>query len=149
MHDSFPHSLEISKNGYTAFALIYRPDDPYNDLAQAITFIYDNAEQLGVKREDYSLWGGSAGARMAATLGNSHYLYQLTGRSDIPQAAAVLCNIPDIRLFHATMLLPMYVLVQMMVLHHGEQCSIDYSSWQRLAFPPSSMFTMDLVMVLD
>lgn len=90
MHDSFPHSLEISKDGYTAFALIYRPDDPYNDLAQAITYIYDNAEQLGVKREDYSLWGGSAGARMAATLGNSQYLYQLTGRNDIPQAAAVI-----------------------------------------------------------
>lgn len=26
MHDSFPHSLELSKAGYTAFALIYRPD---------------------------------------------------------------------------------------------------------------------------
>ena len=90
MHDSFPHSLEISKAGYTAFALIYRPDDPYGDLAQAITYIYDNAEKLGVKREDYSLWGGSAGARMAATLGNALYLYQLTGRRDIPQAAAVI-----------------------------------------------------------
>ena len=90
MHDSFPHSLEISKAGFTAFALIYRPDDPYNDLAQAITYIYDNADKLGVKREDYSLWGGSAGARMVATLGNALYLYQLTGRRDIPQAAAVI-----------------------------------------------------------
>lgn len=90
MHDSFPHSLEISKAGYSAFALIYRPDDPYNDLARAITFIHDNAEELGVKPDDYSLWGGSAGARMAATLGNSSYLYQLTGRRDIPQAAAVI-----------------------------------------------------------
>lgn len=90
MHDSFPHSLEISKAGYSAFALIYRPDDPYNDLARAITFIHDYADELGVKPDEYSLWGGSAGARMAATLGNSAYLYQLTGRSDIPQAAAVI-----------------------------------------------------------
>lgn len=90
MHDSFPHSLEISKAGYSAFALIYRPDDPYNDLARAITFIHDNAAELGVKADDYSLWGGSAGARMAATLGNSSYLYQLTGRRDIPQATAVI-----------------------------------------------------------
>ncbi len=90
MHDSFPHSLEISNAGLNAFALIYRPDDPYNDLAQAITFIYDNATQLGVKADDYSLWGGSAGARMAAILGNSRYLYQLTGRQDIPQASAVI-----------------------------------------------------------
>ena len=90
MHDSFPHALEISKAGYSAFALIYRPDDPFNDLARAITFIHDNAAELGVKPDDYSLWGGSAGARMAAVLGNSSYLHQLTGRSDIPQAAAVI-----------------------------------------------------------
>lgn len=95
MHDSFPHSLELSRAGYTAFALIYRPDDPYSDLARAITFIHDNAEALGVKKENYSLWGGSAGARMGATLGNSAYLLQLTGRRDIPQAAAVVMQYTD------------------------------------------------------
>lgn len=90
MHDSFPHSLELSKAGYTAFSLIYRPDDPYNDLARAISYITENAETLGVARENYSLWGGSAGARMAATLGNRAYLTQLTGNPDIVQAAAVI-----------------------------------------------------------
>lgn len=25
MHDTFPHALELSKKGYNAFALIYRP----------------------------------------------------------------------------------------------------------------------------
>lgn len=90
MHDSFPHALEASKNGYNAFALIYRPDDPYTDLGQAIAYIHDHADELQVNPENYSLWGGSAGARMAATLGNAEYLYQLTGRNDIPQAAAVI-----------------------------------------------------------
>ena len=90
MHDSFPHSLEISKAGYSAFALIYRPDDPYSDLAKAIEFIHDNASELGVKADDYSLWGGSAGARMSAVLGNQAYLQQLTDRIDIPQASAVI-----------------------------------------------------------
>lgn len=90
MHDSFPHSLELCKAGYTAFALIYRPDDPYNDLARAITFIQANAETLCVSKTDYSLWGGSAGARMAATLGNLANLRQLTGNPDIPQASAVI-----------------------------------------------------------
>ena len=90
MHDSFPHSLEISKAGYNAFALIYRPDDPYSDLAKAIEFIHDHATELGVEADDYSLWGGSAGARMAAVLGNEAYLQQLTGRTDIPQASAVI-----------------------------------------------------------
>lgn len=90
MHDSFPHSLELSNAGYTAFALIYRPDDPYNDLARAITFIQENSDRLGVAKTNYSLWGGSAGARMAATLGNKTYLRQLTGNSEIPQASAVI-----------------------------------------------------------
>ena len=90
MHDSFPHALEASKNGYNAFALIYRPDFPYEDLAQAISFIYDHAEELQVDKEDYSLWGGSAGGRMAAILGNADYLRQLTGRTDIVQASAVI-----------------------------------------------------------
>lgn len=90
MHDSFPHSLEITRNGRNAFVLIYRPDEPYEDLARAITYIHDHASELGVTPKGYSLWGGSAGARMAATLGNSGYLRQLTGRTDIPQAAAVI-----------------------------------------------------------
>ncbi len=91
MHDSFPHSLELSKAGYTAFALIYRPDDPYNDLARALTFVIANAETLGVAKSDYSLWGGSAGARMAATLGNKAILDRVTGKHpDVTQAAAVI-----------------------------------------------------------
>ncbi len=89
MQDSFPHALELSKMGYNSFALIYRPDDPYTDLAQAIGFIHDHAEELGVDSEDYSLWGGSAGARMAATLGNGDALPYF-GRDDVPQAAAVI-----------------------------------------------------------
>ena len=90
MHDSFPHALEASKQGYNAFALIYRPDDAYADLARALSFIHDNAAELGVNPDGYSLWGGSAGARMAAVLGNETYLRELTGRTDIPQAAAVV-----------------------------------------------------------
>ena len=90
MHDSFPHSLELCKAGYTALALIYRPDDPYRDLARVISFISENANMLGVSKDNYSLWGGSAGARMAATLGNRAYLYQLTGDTGIPLPAAVI-----------------------------------------------------------
>lgn len=90
MHDSFPHSLEIARSGCNSFALIYRPNDPYEDLARAIAYIHDHATELGVSPHGYSLWSGSAGARMAATLGNSSYLHQLTGRTDIPQAAAII-----------------------------------------------------------
>ncbi len=76
--------------GYNAFALIYRPYAPFDDLARAIEFIHDNPDTLKADPDDYSLWGGSAGARMAAALGNAIFLKQLTGRTDIGQAAAVV-----------------------------------------------------------
>lgn len=89
MHDSFPHALELSKKGYNAFALIYRVDHALDDLAKAISFIYNNAQKLGVDKNHYSLWGGSAGARMAAMLGNKQILSSYLGRN-IPQADAVI-----------------------------------------------------------
>lgn len=90
MHDSFPHALELSKKGYNAFALIYRPgaQTASEDLAQAIAFIFENADELGVDTADYSLWGGSAGARMAAWLG-SHGT-KAYGEAEYPRPAAVI-----------------------------------------------------------
>ena len=72
MHDSFPHALELSKQGYNAFALIYGPgaQTACEDLARAISFIFEHAEELEVDTGCYSLWGGSAGARLAAYLGS-------------------------------------------------------------------------------
>lgn len=67
----FPHALELSKKGYNAFALIYRPgaQTACEDLSRAIAFIFTHADELQVDTSDYSLWGGSAGARMAAWVG--------------------------------------------------------------------------------
>ena len=90
MHDSFPHALELSKQGYNAFALIYRPgaQTACEDLARAISFIFENAEELKVNTDCYSLWGGSAGARMAAWLGS--YGPAAFGGDDLPQPVAVI-----------------------------------------------------------
>ena len=90
MHDSFPHALELSKTGYNAFALIYRPgaQTACEDLARAISFIFENAEELGVDTECYSLWGGSAGGRMAAYLGT--YGAAAFGGDDIPKPGTVV-----------------------------------------------------------
>ena len=90
MHDSFPHALELSKMGYNAFALIYRPgaQTACEDLARAISYIFAHAEELEVDTDCYSLWGGSAGARMAAYLGT--YGTAAFGGDDIPGAGAVI-----------------------------------------------------------
>ena len=90
MHDSFPHALELSKMGYNAFALIYRPgaQTACEDLARAIRFVFENADELEINTDCYSLWGGSAGGRMAAWL--SSYGTAAFGEKDLPQAGAVI-----------------------------------------------------------
>jgi len=92
MHDSFPHALELSKMGYNAFALIYRPgaDTACEDLARAIAFIHEHADELEVDTAGYSLWGGSAGGRMAAWLGS--YGTERFGEKAHPAPAAVIVN---------------------------------------------------------
>ncbi len=90
MHDSFPHALELSKQGYNAFALIYRPgaQTACEDLARAINFVFEHAEELQIDTDCYSLWGGSAGARMAAYLGT--YGAEAFGGGDLPRPGAVV-----------------------------------------------------------
>lgn len=90
MQDSFPHALELSKRGYNAFALIYRPgaQTACEDLARAIAWIFAHAGELEVDTAGYSLWGGSAGARMAAWLGSCGP--GAFGEEDLPQPAAVV-----------------------------------------------------------
>lgn len=91
IHESFPHALELSKKGYNAFALQYRTggaDIACEDLAAAIAFVFENADMLEVDTDGYSLWGGSAGARMAAYLGS--YGTSEFGQDEYPRAGAVI-----------------------------------------------------------
>lgn len=91
LHDSFPHCLELAKQGYNAFALIYRPgaNTGTEDLLRAIKFIREHKDELEVDIDNYSLWGGSAGARLSAWAGNeakpqpSAVIMQYTGLSEV------------------------------------------------------------------
>ncbi len=72
IHESLPHALELSRHGYHGFALQYRTGGlqvASEDLAAALSYVFAHAEELQVSTAGYSLWGGSAGARMAATVG--------------------------------------------------------------------------------
>lgn len=91
MQDSFPRALELFPGwGYNAFALIYRPgaQTACEDLARVIAFIFDHAEELEVDCSDYSLWGGSAGGRMAAWVAS--YGTAAFGEEELPRPAAVV-----------------------------------------------------------
>ncbi|MGM0213094.1 alpha/beta hydrolase [Enterococcus sp. AZ109] len=74
LHEGFPYARDISQAGYNAFVLKYEVGHERiatEDLAQAISFIEDHADELAVSTEDYSLWGSSAGARMVANIGTN------------------------------------------------------------------------------
>ena len=90
VHDSFPVSYELSKMGYNAFALIYRPgaQTACEDLSRAIAYLFEHASELKIDMSGYSLWGGSAGARMAAWVGT--YGTQAFGERAYPKPAAVI-----------------------------------------------------------
>jgi acetyl esterase/lipase len=92
VHEGFPYAVEISDKGYNAFVLKYRAglggDVATKDLAAAITYILRNADALNVGVSNYSLWGSSAGARMAAAIG-SHGPAAFGG-ADLPKPALVV-----------------------------------------------------------
>jgi len=91
LHEGFPLAQRISELGLNAFVIRYRIGSEHyatEDLAAAIAYIFRNAETLGVDKRDYSLWGGSAGARMAGNIalnGVSAY-----GGGDLPKPATAV-----------------------------------------------------------
>lgn len=71
LHEGFPLAQQISRQQLNAFVIRYRigsEQQATEDLAAALAYIFRNAEQLGVSTRDYSLWGGSAGARMVGNI---------------------------------------------------------------------------------
>ena len=92
LHEGFPYAAEIARSGYNAFVLKYRVGPGGSkataDLAVALTYIFKHAEALGVGTHGYSLWGSSAGARMAAAIG-THGPAQFGG-AELPKPATVV-----------------------------------------------------------
>jgi acetyl esterase/lipase len=92
LHEGFPHASEISRFGYNAFVLKYRTGQGAEvataDLAAALAFVFRHAADLEVGTAGYSLWGSSAGARMAAAIG-SHGTHSF-GAPELPRPAMVV-----------------------------------------------------------
>ena len=93
VHEGFPYAVAISGRGYNAFVLRYRAGQggavATQDLAAAVSYIFSNAPTLGVSTTGYSLWGSSAGARMAASIG-SHGVARYGGGSASKASAVVM-----------------------------------------------------------
>lgn len=73
LHEGFPLAMELNRKGYNAFVLKYRVGQGVSyekqasqDLIAAVNYIRNHADELQVSPDGYSLWGGSAGARMCS-----------------------------------------------------------------------------------
>jgi acetyl esterase/lipase len=92
VHEGLPYATGINAAGFNAFVIRYRvgmgQQAATEDMARAISFIFDNAADLQVSVTDYSVWGSSAGARMAALIG-THGVGAFGG-DDLPGPATVV-----------------------------------------------------------
>jgi acetyl esterase/lipase len=92
VHEGFPYAVEINRQGFNVFVLKYRVGQggrvATEDLAAGLSFVFKNRETLDVGTDGYSLWGSSAGARMAAFIG-SHGTAAFGGEV-LPKPAAVI-----------------------------------------------------------
>jgi acetyl esterase/lipase len=92
LHEGFPYATEICALGYNAFVVVYRTGQGGRtataDMARAIDYVLMHAEALGVARDHYSVWGSSAGARMAASIGSQGTA--AFGGGEHPRPAAVV-----------------------------------------------------------
>jgi acetyl esterase/lipase len=92
VHEGFPYAVAINSRGYNAFVLRYRTGHggavATQDMAASLSYILSHAAALGVSTAGYSLWGSSAGARMAASIGS--YGVANYGGGDLPKPSAVV-----------------------------------------------------------
>lgn len=91
LHEGFPLAQEISQKGLNVFVIRYRTGSQQKateDLAAAVSFIIQNAANLGIATKGYSLWGGSAGARMVGNIAYSGV--SAYGGDNLPKPAAVI-----------------------------------------------------------
>jgi acetyl esterase/lipase len=74
LHEGFPYAQEISRLGRNALVLRYRPglgeQAATEDMAAALSWVFEHSAELGIDTRGYSVWGSSAGARMAANIGS-------------------------------------------------------------------------------
>lgn len=74
LHEGLPLARVLAEHGLNAFVLRYRTGlgqrAATEDLARAISIVFEKHRALGVNTSGYSLWGASAGARMTALIGS-------------------------------------------------------------------------------
>jgi len=97
--EGYPIAEAINRMGYAACIVHYRTHkeasspNPMDDLARAIRFIMEHAEELNVDMADYALMGFSAGGHLAASFGTEALGFQHYG---LPAPKCMILGYPVI-----------------------------------------------------
>ncbi|MCR5207264.1 MAG: alpha/beta hydrolase [Eubacterium sp.] len=100
-----PFAKKLNSLGYNAFVLRYRVREqakcpaPLDDAARALKHILDNAEEYGVLKDGYSLWGSSAGGHLAALFASERIC---KNTYKLPQPSALVLIYPVITMGELT-----------------------------------------------
>lgn len=97
--EAFPVAQRLNELGYHAFVVNYRVGkdakypNPMDDLANAIQYILDDAEEFEIEPDEYAVMGFSAGGHLAASFGTNQLGYAKYG---LPKPGAMLLAYPVI-----------------------------------------------------
>ena len=89
----------LNKNGVSAFVVFYRIGEnakfpnPQDDLANAISYIIKNADVYSLIKDNYSIWGFSAGGHLVASFGLEKIGY---GHYGLPKPGLLVLGYPVI-----------------------------------------------------
>ena len=91
---------QLHELGYAVFVLRYRSflnasdNAPVYDIGNALKYLYENADQFSVQRDNYAVMGFSSGGHIVGLVGsdNEQFGYKAFG---IPQPAALLGATPS------------------------------------------------------
>lgn len=103
--EGFPIARRMNELGYHAFVVNYRVGkqavvpNPQDDLAQAIRYIFAQADELNVDPEGYLLGGFSAGGHLAGTMGTKSIGYEHYG---LPKPGAMFLAYPVVTMGEKT-----------------------------------------------
>ncbi len=94
-----PIARKLNERGISAFIVYYRVRGkarfprPQDDLARAVEEILSRAEEYRVEKENYSVWGFSAGGHLAASFGTESMGWAKYG---LPKPGAIVLSYPVI-----------------------------------------------------
>lgn len=92
-------ATHLNQNGIAAFVVNYHVQDkarypqPMDDLARAVSDVFERADELGLDTTNYSVWGASAGGHLAASFGTGNMGYV---KYNLPKPKVIVLAYPVI-----------------------------------------------------